>query len=223
MVQKKRKQEDEIKSKKKPKTKTIKEQWEDSILEKEKKLKKKFFALEMLEQEDDEITMEDLEELSCIFVDESILIELENFEDLLMKALGMKEGEIFMSTTSTSYKFFSFFKKHIGDKKFKKIEEEFKKVFSITELFKNYDYWFRDTDAPEEVNEIMNNLGIRWAKLLKEDSKKLGFEGENSTENLINWLNELKSDVEECLEDDLKIKTWVTTSIEREKKITKKK
>jgi hypothetical protein len=213
----KRKTEEDPSSNKKQKTKTIPEQFEDLINKKETELGKKYFPLETISQEEEEnITLEDLNALSCIYLEESILQEIDDLNDKLFKKMGVDEQDsLIMTNTSTSYVFFDFFDAVIGEKKFKKVSDEFSKVFAITHLFKTYEYWFRDTDVPDEVERILNELGRRWLKLLGESEADCGYSGEHASQYIVDWLNDLKAAVEESL-PDLELEDWVESEGEHD-------
>eukprot|EP01080_Neovahlkampfia_damariscottae_P006938 gene6938-11101_t len=49
----------------------------------------------------------------------------------------------------------------LQDEIFKKYGEEFSRVFSFTLVFKTLEYWYADTDMPEEVQKIIIELGKR--------------------------------------------------------------
>jgi hypothetical protein len=211
----KRKTEEDTSSNKKLKTKTPSEQFEELINQKETEFGKKFFPLETVSEEE-ELTLDILNSLSCIYLEESTLKEIDSLNDQLFKKMGVDEQDSFITTnTSTSYVFFDFFDAVIGEKKFKKVSEEFTKVFAITHLFKTYEYWFRDTDVPDEVERILNELGRRWLKLLGENESDCGYAGEHASQYLVDWLNDLKAAVEESL-PDLELEDWVESEGEHD-------
>eukprot|EP01080_Neovahlkampfia_damariscottae_P006937 gene6937-11100_t len=200
-----------------PEFKKVIDEYSEWIKKKELELGKSYCSLDHLKKKKKEITLQDLQAVGHIFLENSVFDELEKLGKKLFKQLGIDEDDsFFMSNSSTSYEYFDFFSKNLGSKKeFKSIKEEFSRVFSMTFLFKNNTEWYRDTDVPEECEKILNELGGRWLKLLSHGETKCGYTGENADQNIIDWLNEMKSEVEEFL-PDLEIDTWVESEGETE-------
>eukprot|EP00455_Lapot_gusevi_P007882 TRINITY_DN1337_c0_g1_i3.p1 TRINITY_DN1337_c0_g1~~TRINITY_DN1337_c0_g1_i3.p1 ORF type:complete len:251 (-),score=80.66 TRINITY_DN1337_c0_g1_i3:171-923(-) len=82
-----------------------------------------------------------------------------------------------MTNTASSYEAFEIFAEHLARVtkalKAKNKVLAFNIVFAITYVFKNDDFWYLDTDCPEEAEALLKKLRNQWKKFLKLSDEEL--------------------------------------------------
>jgi hypothetical protein len=207
----------QIETEKKPKELTDEEaqqQFQTELDEVEAKTEKVFVLLGHAKRTPDRTLLETLRGIDRILVHKSFPDVAERIDKEIRLALGAddseEEGGLIMTNTATSYTFFQIWEDEMNA--INQITDGPDKVvqfLALTINFLNYDYWYRDTDDPDAVDEIVAQMDQLWGQIFTWGPEKSGLSEDDVKcikkilkKQIESKMNDAEYDVEfECLDD----------------------
>lgn len=126
-----------------------------------------------VEDEEWEPSLDELMKLPVAYVSDTCLA--------LMTKRGKSLDGGMMTSTSSAPKAIKVVKKALEtcSRLFEKgsVKQAFEEALALTYPAKTEDYWYLDNDVPEEVDEIIEELGMVWDSLMQQPDEALGIDG----------------------------------------------
>lgn len=156
------------------------------------------------EREEPQPTLEELRALPKIFILPQASAAMEEVgKELGAVGCDGPDDPFRMTNTASSYDGHDIITKHLKDfdkmMRQKAYKDAFCKLLGITLASAHDDFWYMDTDVPEDVEKIMKKLTAAWGKVWARPDEELGGVSEQERQLIRDKFKEMKDEVKKRL------------------------